>query len=127
MILPTREINVLNRFTIGGNQRFTLIAGPCAIENEKITRETASTLKQISEELNIHLIFKSSFDKANRTSIKSSRGIGMERGLQILQQIKEDFDLPILTDVHGHGNVKWLQKWLMCFKFLLFCQDKPIY
>mgnify|MGYP000845670770 FL=1 len=100
MILPTREINVLNRFTIGGNQRFTLIAGPCAIENEKITRETASTLKQISEELNIHLIFKSSFDKANRTSIKSSRGIGMEQGLQILQQIKEDFDLPILTDVH---------------------------
>lgn len=96
----TRKINIINRFDIGGNSRFVLIAGPCAIESEEMTMEVAAELKQICSDLNIHLIFKSSFDKANRSSVKAPRGVGMERGLQILQRVKDELDLPIITDVH---------------------------
>lgn len=76
-----------------------LIAGPCAIESRDIVMHTAETLKQVCERLGITLYFKSSYDKANRTSI-SDRGVGMEKGLEILQEVKSTFDLPILTDVH---------------------------
>jgi 2-dehydro-3-deoxyphosphooctonate aldolase (KDO 8-P synthase) len=100
MIIKTCKINVLNRFDIGGNNRFVLIAGPCAIETEEMTMEVASTLKDICEELHIHLIFKSSYDKANRSSVKSPRGVGLERGLKILQRVKNELNLPIITDVH---------------------------
>ena len=76
-----------------------LIAGPCAIENRDIVMQTAETLKHVCERLGITLYFKSSYDKANRTSL-SERGIGMQEGLKILQEVKTTFDLPILTDVH---------------------------
>ena len=76
-----------------------LIAGPCAIESRDMVMHTAETLKQICERLGINLYFKSSYDKANRTSL-SDRGVGMERGLEILQEVKSTFALPILTDVH---------------------------
>ena len=76
-----------------------LNAGPCAIESRDIVMHTAETLKQVCEQLGITLYFKSSYDKANRTSL-SERGIGMEEGLKILQEVKTTFDLPILTDVH---------------------------
>ena len=99
-MVETRKINVLNRFDIGGNNRFVLIAGPCAIESEEMTMEVAAKLKEICSELGIHLIFKSSFDKANRTSVKAPRGVGIERGLQILQRVKTELNLPIITDVH---------------------------
>ncbi|MBR5574440.1 MAG: 3-deoxy-8-phosphooctulonate synthase [Paludibacteraceae bacterium] len=82
------------------NQRIMfLIAGPCAIESRDMVMHTAETLKQVCERLGIALYFKSSYDKANRTSI-SERGVGMEAGLQILQEVKTTFSLPILTDVH---------------------------
>ena len=76
-----------------------LIAGPCAIESRDIVMHTAETLKQICDRLGITLYFKSSYDKANRTTL-SERGVGIERGLQILQEVKTTFSLPILTDVH---------------------------
>lgn len=76
-----------------------LIAGPCAIESRDVVMHTADTLKEVCSRLNMSLFFKSSYDKANRTSL-SSRGIGMEEGLKILQEVKTTFDLPILTDVH---------------------------
>lgn len=76
-----------------------LIAGPCAIESRDIVMQTAETLQQICERLGITLYFKSSYDKANRTSL-SERGVGMEKGLEILQEVKSTFGLPILTDVH---------------------------
>lgn len=76
-----------------------LIAGPCAIESRDMVMHTADTLKQICDRLGITLYFKSSYDKANRTTL-SERGVGMERGLQILQEVKTTFALPILTDVH---------------------------
>jgi len=99
-MIETHKINVLNRFEIGGKNRFVLIAGPCAIESEQMTMEVAAELKQICNDLDIHLIFKSSFDKANRSSVKAPRGLGMERGLQILQRVKTELNLPIVTDVH---------------------------
>ena len=76
-----------------------LIAGPCAIESRDMVMHTAEALKQVCERLGITLYFKSSYDKANRTSM-SERGIGMEKGLEILQEVKSTFSLPILTDVH---------------------------
>lgn len=77
-----------------------LIAGPCAIENREMVLQTAQTLKEVCDELGIHLIYKSSFDKANRTSAGSQRGVGMEKGLEILSEVKTTLGLPILTDVH---------------------------
>ncbi len=96
----TKTISVSGKFTIGGRQRVTLIAGPCAIENEEMVLETATELKSICQKLEINLVFKSSFDKANRTSVKSPRGVGLEKGLYILNEIKHNLGLSIITDVH---------------------------
>ena len=77
-----------------------LIAGPCAIEGEQMVLETAAELQQVCRELDISLYFKSSFDKANRTSSSSERGVGMTEGLRILAEVKQRYGLPIVTDVH---------------------------
>lgn len=81
------------------DKRFFLIAGPCAIESREIVVETAAALKEICGRLGLDLIFKSSFDKANRTNT-SARGVGMQKGLEILKEVRYTLDLPILTDVH---------------------------
>ena len=93
-------IKITDNIIIGGNRRFALLAGPCAIESEEMTIEVASKLKEICSRLEIPFIFKSSFDKANRTSASSPRGVGIEKGLQILQRVKTELNLPIITDVH---------------------------
>lgn len=87
-------------FKIGLDQPLFLIAGPCVIESEQLALETASTLKEICQRLEIPFIYKSSFDKANRSSSKSFRGPGLEQGLKILQQVKQQVNVPVLTDVH---------------------------
>lgn len=87
--------------TIANNLPFTLIAGPCQIESLEHALKTAKQLKDICEKYNIGLIYKSSFDKANRTSIQTQRGLGMEQGLDILNEVKVKLDLPILTDIHS--------------------------
>lgn len=89
----------LRDFEIGGD-KLTILAGPCAAESQEILNETASGLKEITQKLGINFVFKSSFDKANRSSITSYRGPGMEKGLEMLQEVKEKFDLPIVTDIH---------------------------
>ena len=89
----------LNNFLIG-EDKLTILAGPCAIESMEILEETASGLKEICEELDINFVFKSSFDKANRTSITSYRGLGIDKGLEMLSRIKSKFNLPIVTDIH---------------------------
>jgi 2-dehydro-3-deoxyphosphooctonate aldolase (KDO 8-P synthase) len=96
----TKEISVSDRFSIGGTRPFVLIAGPCAIESESMILTVAETLKRTCEELGIHLVFKSSFDKANRSSIFAPRGVGLEEGLRILQKVRTELDLPVVTDVH---------------------------
>lgn len=90
----------LRNFEIGGD-KLTIMAGPCAIESQEILNRTAEKLKEITEELGINYIFKSSFDKANRSSITSFRGPGLEKGLEMLAKVKSEFDLPIVTDIHN--------------------------
>ncbi len=89
----------LRDFEIGGD-KLTILAGPCAIESQEILDETAAGLKEITKKLGINYVFKSSFDKANRSSITSFRGPGLEKGLKMLAKVKEKYDLPIVTDIH---------------------------
>ena len=81
----------------------TLISGPCAIESEKMALETAEFLKKITNNLGINFIYKSSFDKANRSSVNSKRGVGIDMGLKILDKVKNDLNIPVLTDVHEYS------------------------
>ncbi|MBC8211589.1 MAG: 3-deoxy-8-phosphooctulonate synthase [Gammaproteobacteria bacterium] len=87
-------------FEIGLEHPFFLIAGPCVIESEQLAMDTAGSLKEICARLQIPFIYKSSFDKANRSSSKSFRGPGLEQGLKILQKVKDELQVPVLTDVH---------------------------
>jgi len=87
-------------FEAGLDQPFFLIAGTCVIESEQMALDTAGFLKEITSELNIPFVYKSSFDKANRSSHDSFRGPGLEKGLQILQKVKDQIGVPVLTDVH---------------------------
>ena len=89
----------LRDFEIGGD-KLTILAGPCVIENQEILEKTAQGLKEITKDLDINFVFKSSFDKANRSSLTSYRGPGLKKGLEMLRQIKEKFDVPIVTDIH---------------------------
>jgi 2-dehydro-3-deoxyphosphooctonate aldolase (KDO 8-P synthase) len=90
----------IDNIVIGLNHPLVLISGPCVIENEDMTYEIASYLKKIAQDLDLPLIFKASFDKANRTAISSFRGPGIKKGLEILGSIKSELGIPILSDVH---------------------------
>ncbi|MDX9842142.1 MAG: 3-deoxy-8-phosphooctulonate synthase [Aquabacterium sp.] len=92
-------------FDVGLNHPFFLIAGPCVVESEQLQMDTAGTLKEITSELGIPFIFKSSYDKANRSSGTSFRGPGMEKGLEILAKVKCELNVPILTDVHSEAEI----------------------
>ena len=89
----------LNDFEIGGN-KLTVLAGPCATESREISFLTAKKLKEITSHLDINFVFKTSFDKANRSSLNSYRGLGIEKGLEILADIKKELNIPIVTDIH---------------------------
>ena len=95
----------LNEFEIGGN-KLTIIAGTCAIESKDILFKTADFLKELTSKLNINFIFKSSYDKANRSSINSYRGLGIEKGLSLLNEVKKEFNVPIVTDIHNPDEAK---------------------
>jgi 2-dehydro-3-deoxyphosphooctonate aldolase (KDO 8-P synthase) len=89
-------------FEVGLDRPFFLIAGPCVVESEQLQLDAAGRLKEITGRLGINFIFKSSFDKANRTSSQSFRGLGMEEGLRILGEVKKQIGVPVLTDVHEY-------------------------
>ncbi|HEC58236.1 hypothetical protein LCGC14_0565200 [marine sediment metagenome] len=88
---------------VGGKQPLFLIAGTCVIESEQMTMDVAGRLKEMTDRLGIHFIYKSSFDKANRTSVNSYRGPGIEKGLAILEKVKKEYGVPVLTDVHEYS------------------------
>ncbi|WP_022818853.1 3-deoxy-8-phosphooctulonate synthase [Fusobacterium russii] len=90
----------IGNYEIGGNNRFTLIAGPCVMESLEIMDEVAGKVKEICDNLGINYIFKASFDKANRSSIYSYRGPGIEEGMKMLKTIKDKYKIPVITDVH---------------------------
>ncbi|MDR8034115.1 3-deoxy-8-phosphooctulonate synthase [Burkholderia cenocepacia] len=93
-------------FEVGLDQPFFLIAGTCVVESEQMTIDTAGRLKEICEKLNVPFIYKSSYDKANRSSGKSFRGLGMDEGLRILSEVKRQLGLPVLTDVHSIDEIE---------------------
>ncbi|MFH0735779.1 MAG: 3-deoxy-8-phosphooctulonate synthase [bacterium] len=96
----------LNNISIGNNNPFVLMAGPCVVENKEITLFTAKKIKEITTELNIPFIFKSSYKKANRTNINSFIGLGDDGALKILQEVKDELNVPIVTDVHTVEEVQ---------------------
>ena len=99
-----------NKINISNSKQFTLIAGPCQLENEKHALDVANKLKEITKKLNINLIYKTSFDKANRTSLKGKRGAGLDKSLPIFDKIRKDLGIPVLTDVHSIDQCKIVSK-----------------
>lgn len=95
----------LCHFNAGLDQKLFLMAGPCVIESEQLAMDTAGTLKQITDALDIPFIYKSSFDKANRSSSQSYRGPGIDKGLAILENVKQTFGIPVVTDVHEDSPI----------------------
>jgi len=93
-------IQIPDRFSIGDGQPLTLIGGPCVIESEDFTLKMADAIRTVCDRLQVQFIFKSSFDKANRTSVNSFRGQSIEEGLAILQKVKDKVGVPVLTDIH---------------------------
>ncbi|HYW56461.1 MAG TPA: 3-deoxy-8-phosphooctulonate synthase [Polaromonas sp.] len=92
-------------FNVGLDQPFFLIAGPCVVESEQLQMDAAGTLKEITSSLGIPFIFKSSFDKANRTSETAYRGLGMDKGLEILAKVRREIGVPVLTDIHREDQI----------------------
>ena len=105
-MMPTRapSIQITDSITLGGD-RLVVFAGPCSIEGEDITLQVAESVKKMGEDLDIDVVFKSSYEKANRTSISSYRSAGLEEGLRILQKVKDQFEMPVITDVHESTQV----------------------
>jgi 2-dehydro-3-deoxyphosphooctonate aldolase (KDO 8-P synthase) len=101
----TKTIRIGN-VDVGGNHPFVLIAGPCVIESPQLVYSTAAAIKKITQKHRIPFIFKASYDKANRTSIDSFRGPGIEAGLQILSDIKQKLGIPVLSDIHDIHEIK---------------------
>ena len=101
---PPTKVHI-GPLAVGGDSPHILIAGPCVIESETIVLETAAGIAKIAQELHIPFIFKVSYDKANRTSISSFRGLGLSTGLKILKKVKEEVGVPILTDIHEVQDV----------------------
>lgn len=101
----TREIRIDN-IKAGGTNQPLIIAGPCVIENEDITFHTAKRLKDICYAIGLPLVFKSSYDKANRSSLSSYRGIGLDKGLRILSEIRNRFNIPVISDIHSREEIR---------------------
>ena len=99
-----------NKLTISNSNTFTLIAGPCQLESENHAIDVAKKLKEITQKLNIGLIYKTSFDKANRTSLKGKRGVGLEKSLPIFDKIRKDLNIPVLTDIHNIEQCKTISE-----------------
>ncbi|OHE22578.1 MAG: 3-deoxy-8-phosphooctulonate synthase [Syntrophobacterales bacterium RBG_19FT_COMBO_59_10] len=110
----------VGRITIGGGAPFALIAGPCVIEDESKTAQIARYLRDLTAELEIPLIFKASYDKANRTSGDAYRGPGLTRGLEILKMVREEFDVPVLSDVHRFEEIDPAARVLDCLQVPAF-------
>ena len=99
-----------NKIHISNSNPFTLIAGPCQLESEKHALDVAAELKEITQKLNLGLIYKTSFDKANRTSLKGKRGAGLDKSLPVFDKIRKNFEIPVLTDIHSIDQCEVVSK-----------------
>lgn len=118
-IPSTRKISIGN-VTVGGDSPLLVIAGPCVIESMEVLRVTAATLKEITQRLKVGLVFKSSFDKANRTRLSGYRGPGLEKGMEILDIIKNEFQIPVISDIHETCQVKTAAQVVDCLQIPAF-------
>ena len=112
LIISLKLVMKQNKFKLVSKEYLTIISGPCAIESEKIAMFTAEYLKNITEKYDINFIYKSSFDKANRSSVTSKRGVGIKDGLEILNKVRNTFEIPVLTDVHEYT----ISRNISCFR-----------
>ena len=112
----------INKITLANNNEIKFILGPCQIESKQHAFEICSEIDKLSKKLKFEYIYKSSYDKANRTSHKSKRGVGIKEGLNILSMIKQEFKCPVTSDVHEIS-----QNMLMFYKYQHFFVDKQIY
>lgn len=110
MIVYSRKISITNKITAGDLENPPFIIGPCVIESEEQTIKIAQKLLDFSKDLGFNFIFKASFDKANRTSISSFRGVGIKKGLEILDKVKSKFSIPVITDIHEPSHAKEVSK-----------------
>lgn len=106
MIKETKNVAINSNVSFGGKKRFALIGGPCVIESRELVMEVAEEMSKICSKYGIDYVFKSSFDKANRSSIHSYRGPGIDKGLEILAEVKSKFNLPVTTDIHETWQAK---------------------
>ena len=120
-IPSVREV-AIGPVVIGGQRPLALIAGPCVIESETACLEAAGFLRDLTGSLGISLIFKSSYDKANRSSLNSYRGPGIEKGLKVLERVKKEFGIPVLSDVHRFEEVAAAAAVLV-----MFCRFPPFF
>jgi len=116
----TRRIVRIGPIRVGGGEPLALIAGPCVIESEALVLETARELKRVTDALRVPFVFKSSYDKANRTSVDSFRGPGMEKGLEILARVKAEVGVPVLTDVHTPEEARRAAEVVDCLQIPAF-------
>jgi 2-dehydro-3-deoxyphosphooctonate aldolase (KDO 8-P synthase) len=115
-----KERDFINGAKIGGKNPFFLIAGPCVMESYELLKEVAVEMKSITSDLNIPFVFKSSFDKANRSSIHSYRGPGLEKGIQYFEKLKGELNVPVLTDIHETFQVEPLKNILDIYQIPAF-------
>jgi 2-dehydro-3-deoxyphosphooctonate aldolase (KDO 8-P synthase) len=118
-MLSTREIRI-GEVLVGGNHPFVLIAGPCVIESEEHCRFMGKEIKAVARHCQVPFIFKASFDKANRTSLDSFRGPGLDEGLRILKSIREELAVPILTDIHEINQIEAVASVIECIQIPAF-------
>ncbi|HOK67810.1 MAG TPA: 3-deoxy-8-phosphooctulonate synthase, partial [Anaerohalosphaeraceae bacterium] len=118
--MQNRTIYQIGPASIELGKTFFVIAGPCVIENESLCLDVADALLQIQKRIQIPFIFKASFDKANRTSIESFRGPGLEKGLEVLEKVRRKTGLPVLTDIHEPSQVSPVSKVVDCLQVPAF-------
>lgn len=104
--MSTRVIHVTDTIRFGGDEPYLFIAGPCVIESRDHAMKMAETIRLLAEQTGVGVVYKSSFDKANRSSIRSFRGPGLEKGLEILAEVKREFGMPVLSDIHDASQAK---------------------
>lgn len=115
-----RSAVAVGRATIGGDHPLALIAGPCVLESEALALHTAASLRELTERLGVAFVFKGSYDKANRTSVGSYRGPGLERGLEILARVRREVGVPVLSDVHSPAEAERAGEILDCVQVPAF-------
>ena len=112
------------KIDISNNDKICIISGPCQLESEQHAMDMAGKIKEITSKFGLGFIYKTSFDKANRTSLKGKRGAGLEASLPVFDKIKKELNIPILTDIIMLSNVQLFQNMLMSYKSQLFYVDK---